>query len=153
MKAIFAILCCAAVAAAGAAGRKPAQPAARTAAAPAKAAAQPAAQAAGSDRLQIPAGAVEAEPGLFHSTDAAGHKWVYHPTPFGVSRWEEGASASAPAAPGAAPEMKAFEEGDSVRFERHTPFGVSVWRQKKTELNDKERAVWERRQGPVAGQD
>lgn len=142
MKTIFAILCCAAVAAAGG---KPAQ---RT-----KAAARPAVQAAGSDRLQIPAGAVETEPGLFHSTDAKGRKWVYRQTPFGVSRWEEGASASAPAVPGAAPEMKAFEEGDSVRFERRTPFGVSVWRQKKTELNDKERAVWERRQDPAAGQD
>lgn len=142
MKTIFAILCCAAVAAAGG---KPAQ---RT-----KAAARPAAQAAGSDRLQIPAGAVETEPGLFRSTDAAGRQWVYRRTPFGVSRWEEGASASAPAVPGAAPEMKAFEEGDSVRFERRTPFGVSVWRQKKTELNDKERAVWERRQDPAAGQD
>ena len=39
---------------------------------------------------------------------------------------------------------KAIEEGDSVRFERTSPFGVTRWQRKKGELNEMERAVWER---------
>lgn len=46
----------------------------------------------------------------------------------------------------------AYEQGDSIRFERPTPFGVVRWIQKKTELNDVEKAAWERAGGPSAGQ-
>ena len=38
---------------------------------------------------------------------------------------------------------KAVEDGDSIRFERASPFGVTRWQRKKAELNDMERAVWE----------
>jgi len=46
----------------------------------------------------------------------------------------------------------AYEQGHSIRFERPTPFGVLRWIQKKTELNDVEKAAWERAGGPSAGQ-
>jgi hypothetical protein len=99
--------------------------------------------------LEIPKGAVETEPGTFRHTDAAGKKWVYRKTPFGVSRMEEkGAGAAAePAKPAAADSyqnVRAFEEGDSIRFERPGPFGVSQWKTKKSDLNASERAVWTR---------
>ena len=127
-----------------AAGQASAQPAGRPAAqsatkAPAKA---PPAKTQPGKPLEVPAGAVEAEPGLFRYTDSGGKKWMYRRTPFGVVRWEDKPDASA-----AAPlpdNLKAFEEGDAVRFERTTPFGVSKWVRKKSELDDQERSVWER---------
>jgi hypothetical protein len=53
-------------------------------------------------------------------------------TPFGDSR-------SAPAAP----VTKVFDQGDSVRFERPSPFGVYRWTRKKTELSEEEKKLWE----------
>lgn len=41
-------------------------------------------------------------------------------------------------------EIKATEDGDTIRFERPSPFGVMRWQKKKSELNEMERAVWER---------
>lgn len=46
----------------------------------------------------------------------------------------------------------AYEQGDSIRFERPTPFGVFRWIQKKTELNDVEKAAWARAGGQPAAQ-
>ena len=76
-------------------------------------------------------------------TDAEGKKWIYHTSPFGVTREPEGA-----------PQrfvrdysnVKATEQGDSIRFERPTPFGTFRWQTKKSELNEMERTVWEREQ-------
>ena len=39
--------------------------------------------------LAIPKDAVEYEPGSFRATDAAGKKWIYRKTPFGVARLED----------------------------------------------------------------
>jgi hypothetical protein len=36
------------------------------------------------------------------------------------------------------------EEGDSLRFRRQSPFGVTEWVRKKSELNDTEKQAWER---------
>jgi hypothetical protein len=36
----------------------------------------------------------------------------------------------------------AREEGDSIRFERSSPFGRRSWLRKKTELNESEQAIW-----------
>jgi hypothetical protein len=38
------------------------------------------------------------------------------------------------------------EDGETVRFERAGPFGVTKWQRKKTELNEVEHAVWDREQ-------
>jgi hypothetical protein len=40
--------------------------------------------------------------------------------------------------------IQAFDDGDSVRFERPGPFGVYRWKQKKTELSAVEQAAWDR---------
>jgi hypothetical protein len=108
--------------------------------------------------LQIPAGATESEPGTFRYTDANGKKWIYRKTPFGVARLEE-----TPAGKAAAPDsglradvkssdvkggdMKATEDGDTIRFERPGPFGVYKWQKKKSELDETEQAAWNRQRG------
>lgn len=100
----------------------------------------------------IPAGAVKSDDGSYKYTDKNGKKWTYRPTPFGISKEEDKAvdatatpfgkskePAVAPvqqtAKPGDAVNTKAFDEGDTIRFERPTPFGTSVWRKKKSELD------------------
>jgi hypothetical protein len=93
--------------------------------------------------LVVPQGAVAASPSTYRYTDAEGKKWIYHLSPFGVTREQEGA-----------PQrfvrdysnVKATEQGDSIRFERPTPFGPFRWQTKKSELNEMERTVWEREQ-------
>jgi hypothetical protein len=109
-----------------------------------KTAQKPAAAAKGP--LEIPAGAVESGDGFYRYTDAAGKKWVYRRTPFGVSRWEEGAGETAGAATktAAASGITATEDGDNIRFERRTPFGTSTWQRKKGELDEAEQAAWDR---------
>jgi hypothetical protein len=93
--------------------------------------------------LAVPSGAVATAPGSYRYTDAEGRKWIYHTSPFGVTREAEGG-----------PQrftrdfsnVKATEQGDSIRFERPTPFGAFHWQTRKSELNDMERMVWEREQ-------
>jgi hypothetical protein len=102
----------------------------------------------------LPAGAQEIAPNTYRHTDEQGKTWIYRRTPFGLAKYEEKLEKKteddvAPA------NMKAFEDGDNVRFERPTPFGTARWVRKKSELNDVERAAWERelkRSGRTAGQ-
>ena len=46
----------------------------------------------------------------------------------------------------APPNLRAFDEGDTVRFESRLPFGISTYSKKKSELNEVERAALERQQ-------
>ena len=39
--------------------------------------------------------------------------------------------------------VKATVEGDTVHFERPSPFGVFRWQKKISELNEQERALWQ----------
>lgn len=64
-------------------------------------------------------------------------------TPFGTARVPESSGAAGAEAP---PNIQAVEEGDTVRFEARTPFGVSKWTKKKTELNETEKAALARQQ-------
>ncbi len=41
---------------------------------------------------------------------------------------------------------KAFDEGDTVRFERPSPFGTSVWRKKKSELDAADQKIIDEQQ-------
>lgn len=98
--------------------------------------------------ITIPADAELVGPRVYRAKDADGKVWLYRQTPFGVSRMEEKPTAAAPAgapAPSApdthAPEIKATDLGDSVRFEQPTPMGKRVWTTKKSELSEKEKAV------------
>ncbi|MCS6952898.1 MAG: hypothetical protein NZM33_08565 [Bryobacteraceae bacterium] len=93
----------------------------------------------------LPAGAEETSPGIWRYTDAAGKTWIYRRTPFGLVKTSERESGALDRAEPPA-EMRAFEDGDRIRFERVTPFGVVRWDRNKSELDDLERAVWEREQ-------
>lgn len=88
----------------------------------------------------IPTGAVEVEPYLFRYQDASGKTWMYRQTPFGLSKWEETSTPAAVEPPKSEP-VVVTDLGDSVRFERNTPFGKGTWVRKKTELNDEEKAL------------
>jgi hypothetical protein len=108
--------------------------------------------------VKIPAGAVKTEDGSYKFTDPKGKKWIYRQTPFGIAKSED-----KPADPTATPfgnaKLKpaseapkpvegkeltvAYDEGDTVRFERPTPFGTNIWRKKKTELDASEKKILE----------
>jgi hypothetical protein len=77
--------------------------------------------------------------------DAAGVKWLYRQTPFGPVHWAE--KSDAPPAPDidkTFPGLKIAEEGDTLHFERPSPFGLLKWSRKKSQLNELEKAAWER---------
>jgi hypothetical protein len=114
---------------------------------PARKAANVASPTTAAKRIEIPAGAVEFEPGAYRFTDKAGKKWIYRKTPFGIGRYEDAPEPARTAAPKPDySDVKATEAGDVIRFERRTPFGVSKWETRKTELDEMESAVWERAQ-------
>jgi len=110
------------------------------------AAADPAAKPA--QKLAVPPGAVATAPSTWRFTDAQGNKWIYHTSPFGITREREGAAR--PVTP-EFDNVKAVEDGDVIRFERPTPFGPLRWQTKKPELNEMERSVWNREQARRAG--
>jgi hypothetical protein len=115
---------------------KPAQPAARTAAKPAPKKAPP--------RMTVPPGAVQVSPGLYRWTDKEGKGWMYRSTPFGVSRWPQDEADTKQTA--GSEHTTAVEQGDSIRFQRSTPFGKRTWVRKKTELDETERQIWAHQQ-------
>ena len=99
--------------------------------------------------VTIPPDAVQIDPNTYRYTDPAGKKWTYNRTPFGISKIEDKA-VSAEDAKKAQEDMahliestKAVEDGDSIQFERPSPFGTTHWKKSKAELNELERAVWE----------
>jgi hypothetical protein len=110
--------------------------------------------------IEIPAGAVAAEPGSFHYTDAQGKKWIYRKTPFGIARIEEPTSTDDAASKRVAAEpaaghdrydnVSAIEDGDTIRFERGTPFGMQKWQRKKSELTETEQAMWNQERAKIA---
>lgn len=105
--------------------------------------------------LEIPAGAVEKEPGSFYFTDAQGKKWLYRKTPFGVARLEDKPASETFEAAAVDPlaNVKITIEGDLVKFERPGPFGMYKWQKKKSELDEKEQAAVKKAQATSAKQD
>jgi hypothetical protein len=110
---------------------------------------QAAGLAGGTAPLALPEGAVAVESNLYRHTDAQGRTWTYRRTPFGITRVE--GQASARVRPEAWANVKAWEDGDAVCFERPGPFGVYRWRTKKSGLDEVEQAVWARQQSVLAG--
>jgi hypothetical protein len=128
MKTLIALIALSAVAVAAPADKK------KKAAPVSKAA--PAAQ-----PLVIPKDAVANANGTYAYTDKEGKKWIYSKTPFGVWRTQDTG-----AAPVASPEskdqfVKVIDAGETVKFERQSPFGTTKWEKKKTDLTDEERAL------------
>jgi hypothetical protein len=103
--------------------------------------------------LEIPAGAVKTDDGSYRYTDPQGKKWIYRKTPFGISRLEDKPADTAARAAESAKrfeEVKATEDGDTIRFERPGPFGAYKWQRKKTELDEMEQTVWDRERARTA---
>lgn len=97
--------------------------------------------------VKIPEGAVEVEPDTYKYTDAQGVKWTYRKTPFGVAKYQERADeANTKTSERAkdAENITAVADGDVIHFERPGPFGVSKWQKKVSELDELEKAAWER---------
>lgn len=92
--------------------------------------------------VTIPKDAVPNPDGKTYSyTDKEGKKWTYAKTPFGVMK------IAAKDKPGDAPTdlnaTKAIDKGDTVRFERPSPFGTVSWEKKKSDLTDDERHIFD----------
>lgn len=94
----------------------------------------------------------EAEP--VRVTGSDGKTYIVRETPFGTVKAPEAPPkrASEQDENEPPPDLKAREVGDSVQFERMTPFGISKWTKKKTELSDMERRAWEREQRKSGGE-
>jgi len=110
---------------------------------PAKKPAQPARAEAKAEG--IPPDAKQIEPGVYRWKDREGKSWVLRNSPFGVLKGEEKAEA-ARAQEDLPQGLTVVEEGDELRFERPTPFGVTRWKKKKTELDEMEQRAWESEQ-------
>ena len=95
----------------------------------------------------IPQGAVEVSPNTYTYTDKAGKKWIYHRTPFGLSKAEELpasiANAAAKRSDAAMPETQITDQGDAVKFVRPGPFGNYTWVKKKADFDDSDKAIFE----------
>jgi hypothetical protein len=98
--------------------------------------------------MTVPPDAVLVEPGLYHWTDKQGKGWMYRRTLFGVNRWEDTAENTKQKS--IVESTTAVEEGDSIRFERQSPFGKRTWVHKKTELDETEQKIWARQQAKAA---
>jgi hypothetical protein len=97
-----------------------------------------------------PKEAVEIARYTFRYTDAQGKVWIYRRTPFGWMKAERKDVPEAAPAAAALPETRVVEDGDGVRFERNTPFGMQRWRRKKSELTEQEKQIFERASRPAA---
>lgn len=105
--------------------------------------------------MQIPAGAVESEPGTFRFADAQGKKWIYRQTPFGIAGMEDVPSGQALPSDKAGADVegsdvKATQDGGTIHFERPGPFGVYRWQKSQSELNAMEQAVWDRQRAQAS---
>ena len=122
---------------------------------------------------KLPKGAQQVSPGVHKFVDKDGKTWIYRQTPFGLAKTAENggdkaaipqdaqrsrmtpfgetkAAAALAETAGAQPPAgttavvtKVVEDGDSVRFERPSPFGVYKWTRKKTELTADEQKLWD----------
>jgi hypothetical protein len=102
-----------------------------------------------SARAKVPKDAVEVEPGTWRWTDQEGRKWLFRQTPFGIAKLEEGRKPRSSANDARLDaqlieSMKAVEKGDEIAFERPGPFGTYRWKRKKSELDEQEKAAWDR---------
>lgn len=110
---------------------------------PAKKAAPAAKQEASKLPPGLPKAAVEVEPGLYRHIDDKGQVWMYRRTPFGFSRYQPEREVKDVDLE-EAQYLTAIDKGDSVQFERKTPFGVNKWTRRKSELSGAERIAYEK---------
>ena len=116
----------------------------------------------------VPKDATQVEPGVYKHTDSKGKTFIYRKTPFGVVKSADEpvkASETKPIAEkpagnatpfgdvkqtGGTEGVRVTERGDSLEFERPSPFGSYKWKTKKTELTAEEREAWDRSRNRTA---
>ena len=124
----------------------------------------------------IPKTAVQTSADSWEYKDAEGRTWYYRRSPFGwmktggLTEAERKKAETAPppekrdaspfgpiattkeSAPGQASsvEIKVREAGESLEFERPTPFGPVKWTRKKSELKPDEQSAWDRHRSATA---
>lgn len=95
----------------------------------------------------IPANAVKIDDTTYKVTEKDGKTWVYRKTPFGLSRLAEDQfrkqQETANIKPSTQATVRVIDMGDEYKFERAHPFGVQVWKKKKTELTADEKSYIE----------
>jgi hypothetical protein len=91
------------------------------------------------DAGAIPANAERIDASHFRAKDDKGVTWNYTKTPFGVVKYRADGQKAADSSDSDVPDWKVQDLGDSVRFEKPTPFGPSVWTTKKSDLSDQEK--------------
>ena len=112
----------------------------------------------------VPKDAKEVAPGEYRVVSKDGKTETWRKTPFGFQKLSAPAAAAPASGDAAAPASGAVrpvspfgdntksstapqttlkEDGDSIRFERPTPFGVQRWTRKKTELTPEETKLWQ----------
>ena len=109
----------------------------------------------------VPKGATQIEPGVHRHTDSAGKTHIYRKTPFGIVKsleappkeTEKAETSKATQTPTpfgpvkVTPRtdyLKVKESGDTVEFERASPFGSYKWKKNKNDLTPAEQEAWDR---------
>jgi hypothetical protein len=111
--------------------------------------AKKAAAAPGPQFLTIPKDATLNSDGTYAYTDKDGKKWSYWNSPFGVMKSEiKPAPPMSTFVPNAtAPQDLSYtttkDKGDTVHFDRQTPFGPVGYDKKKSDMTDAERKLFE----------
>ena len=105
--------------------------------------------------VTVPKDAVLVETGTWRWTDPQGRKWLFRQTPFGIAKIDESqrqrsAADDAKLDAQLIESIKAVEKGDEIAFERPGPFGTYRWKRKKSELDEQEKAAWERARAKAA---
>lgn len=88
----------------------------------------------------LPKEAILVAPYTYKYTDAQGKKWLYRQTPFGLVKMEDTPPPAVVEKVDATPTV-VTDLGESVKFERNTPFGQQKWTKKKADLTDDEKAL------------
>ena len=102
--------------------------------------------------ITIPKDATPLGDGSFRYVDKDGKKWIYRNSPFGVEKAEERPTDPVTRRVAVDP-VKCEDLGDTVRFTQLTPFGPEVWIKKKTELDSREKSIWDRDHQKTGSQD
>lgn len=95
----------------------------------------------------VPANAKMVDEDTWRVIDEKGKPWIYKRSPFGLMKSPELTEQEQRARDGVGDPldgMSVKEDGDKLKFSRPGPFGMYTWTKKKTELDDREKAVWER---------
>lgn len=101
--------------------------------------------------LTIPKDAVANSDGLSYTwTDKQGKKWIYAKTPFGITKSPAADQAQPSNSPGDLSSTKVIDKGDTVSFERPSPFGPMHWEKKKADLTDEERRMLDAKNAKTA---